>query len=95
MKNFIKNFRAKLGTLTTAILGFVVSVVLAIIAKKTGAADPMIWWFACPVATLMLGVLCEMITSKSVHEEVNPKNFLGTAIGCLVAGIVVALSAYL
>ena len=92
MKDFIKNFRAKLGTLTSAMISFFVSVVLAIVAKKTGAADPMIWWFACPVATLMLGILCEMVTSKVVHEEVNPKNFLGTAIGCFVAGVVVALA---
>lgn len=90
MGKILKNFVA--ADVIFVLLGFILSIAFVWLFKLLEATDPMLFVVLCPVAAFMVDVFGMLAISKFANKETRPIHLLATALGCIIAMVVIAIS---
>lgn len=86
MKNFVA------ADVIFVLFGFILSIAFVWLFKVLEATDPMLFVVLCPTAAFMTDLFGMLLVAKFTKKEARPIHLLATALGCIIAMVVVAIS---
>lgn len=86
MKNFVA------ADVIFVLFGFILSIAFVWLFKVLEATDPMLFVVLCPTAAFMVDLFRMLLVAKFTKKEARPIHLLATALGCIIAMVVVAIS---
>lgn len=90
MGKILKGFVA--ADVIFVLFGFILSIAFVWLFKLLEATDPILFVLLCPMSAFIVDVFRMLAVSKFTHKGTRPISLLATALGCIIAMVVIAIS---